>query len=154
MRLIALTWLLGLLVLFIGACENDAVSPEQPEVTLFVDVTAEPAIFSAGESVTLTVLAENPTESRIVFGMGSSTCQLLSVVRFKDEDRGISVSRVCTADMSPWSLDPGERISESWVWTGEVVVDGVRQTLPLGTYELRGVAGDFIGSPISVEITN
>ena len=139
-------------VLVIGACGDDSVTPPPEDESLNIAIAAEPISFSPGSDVAITVEVENPMESRVEFGMGSSSCQFLAVIRYGEEDRGMPVSRVCTADMATWSIDPGERRSENWIWKGEVVVDGVVEQLPPGVYELRGVAGKFKGLPVTIEV--
>ena len=147
-----LQWVFSISVLVCGACGDDSVAPPSTDEALNVTVLADPISFSAGSDVTITVEVENPTESRVEFGKGSSSCQFLAVIRYGEEDHGMPASRVCTADMGTLSLDPGERRSESWIWSGAVVVDGVAEQLLPGVYELRGVAGKFTGLPVTVQV--
>ena len=130
------------------------MEPEVQEESLIVNITADPKVFSPGETVTVTVAVENPTDSVVDFGIGSSSCRFGVVIRIGEEEGGIQSSRLCTPDMSVWSLGPGEKGEESWVWNGNAVVGGTAQSLSPGQYELIGVAGKFQGSPFTIEVTD
>jgi hypothetical protein len=119
---------------------------------LVVTVSVQPKLVRPGETVTITVVARNPTSFLIEFGAGSSSCQLAAAVRTGGADFRTTQARACLKDLRIWSLEPGERRIESWEWNGEIVVDREIQRLPAGAYELRGVAGRFAGPPTTLEI--
>jgi len=151
-RAAALVLLTTVFALALGACGDDAVTPEPPVASLNIVVTAEPATFAPGDDVTLTVAVENPSDQVVTLGHGSSSCQFSTVICFDDKDRGMPSMRLCTADMGPLSLAPGARRTEHWVWNGDVVVDGTIRSLPSGDYEVKGVAGNQVGLPFTVEV--
>jgi len=100
----------------------------------------------------VTVTAENPTTLPIEFGSGSSNCQLSAVIRIDNQDHSMPSSRPCLADYVVQSLGPGEHRVESWIWYGEILVEGELEHLPTGSYEIRGVAGAYKSHPLNVEI--
>ena len=109
---------------------------------LFVAITAGGNSVSYTELVSLTVTAENTGRSRIVWGLGSSSCQLGAVVRVGALDRIAPGVRVCTEDLSEQGLDAGESRTETWSWDGQVLGENGLELLPPGQYEVYGVAGD------------
>jgi hypothetical protein len=150
----ALKWILALSVLFTGACRENAMAPTSQAESLNIVVSADPTAFSPGEAVILLIEVENHTDSHIMVPVTSSSCQFTAVIRYGDRDCPILDSRICTCDAPTVSFDTGERRTESWTWTGEIIVNGVPEQLPPGQYELRGVAGRFKGAPIIVDVTD
>jgi hypothetical protein len=159
---------LSLLLIFLtlGACGRDEITHQRAKIMhqrnkilyqsfdspLNVVVATDPDVFSQGEAVRVTVTVTNPSQSPVEYGMGSSTCRFSSFVRVGDSDLRTVAPRTCTADITTWFLVPGESRIESWIWTGEVVIDGTLQFLPAGRYELKGKAGSIVGTPVSVVI--
>ena len=109
---------------------------------LFVAITAAGDSVSYTELVSLTVTAENRGRSRIVWGFGSSSCQLGAVVRVGALDRIAPGVRVCTEDLSEQGLDAGASRTETWFWDGRVLGENGLELLPPGQYEVYAVAGD------------
>ena len=142
--------IIALFVAFLSACDDGSTESSSP---LNVFIAVDPDVSTVGNAITVTVIAENPTDSAIEFGTGSSSCQLTAVVRFNNQDYSIASNRVCLTDYVVHSLDPGEQISENWIWYGEIYVDGAPQPLPVGTYEIRGAAGQYNSSPAIVDIS-
>ncbi len=101
----------------------------------------------------ITVKAVNRGDERVVWGSGSSSCQLGLFVRDADgRDHSIDF-RDCTADFVEQGLAPGDSLSETFVWGGWIEVDGELRTLPNGEYRVYGVAGDRARSePLLVRV--
>jgi hypothetical protein len=137
---------LGLAIL--GLCAQAGAAPG--EIVVFV--TVEPETFALGETVIITVKAQNIGGSPIEYGRGSSSCRLGAVVRVNDADLPVPDPRACLRDLGPWILAPGERRRERLLWTGAVAATDTTYQLPPGTYELRGAAGFFLSEPVEVEI--
>ncbi len=136
--------------LLAAAC-NDAGDPVLPE-SPYLDIKVELETFTVGETVLVTVTAENQSDTKVDLGYGSSTCVLGATVWLDDEELPMYLERLCTADYVRRLLDPGERLVESWNWSGDVWRENARYTLPAGTYELAGRGGEFVGEPVTVTI--
>ena len=122
-------------------------------VRLVVTISASGDVTSSSDPVVLTVRAENRSPNRIVFGYGSSSCQLHSFVRTSKTDYFIPDSRICTDDMSELSLDPGESRTEIWSWEGQVRKDRNIKVLPPGVYRVCGAAGTYVsGNSVRIEV--
>ena len=135
-------------VLIVGACSLF------DDTNFEVTISASSSFTSPSEPVTLTVKAENRGGSRVVWGQGSSSCQLGSLVRVEGRDfPAPDLIRPCTADLVDFGLDPGESQTESWNWAGYIVRGDSTQLLPPGTYQVRGAAGNVaVSAPIDIEI--
>ncbi len=107
------------------------------ELTLVVSDT----IAGPDRPITLTVTATS-TGKAVVWGQGSSSCQLAAVVRVGGVDRPIDV-RACTDDLVLQGVAAGDTLTEAWSWKAEYAVDGALDTLPTGRYRLYTVAGDL-----------
>jgi len=118
-----------------------------------VDVVITASGFKASQSkpVILTVTVTNPGRSPVMLGVGSSSCQLGSIVRVKSRWEYVLDIRTCTADYVEHWLGAGESRSESWGWNGEIVVRGVRESLQPGKYLVKGKVGKWT-SRHSIEI--
>lgn len=113
------------------------------EVRAFTDIlTATPE-----SPVAIEVTATNVGTERVVWGRGSSSCQLSLVVVVSGAFREAIAERGCTDDLAQQGLDPGESRSEVLPWAGRVREDGEIVLLPPGTYSLRGAAGTVAYSP-------
>jgi hypothetical protein len=115
-------------------------------VTLDVDGSI---IVSPDEPEEFHVMAVNHGDERVVWGTGSSSCQLGLVVLDADGERHSIDFRMCTADLVEHGLDPGESRTETFLWDGRILVDQEPwsslpplQALPAGQYRVFGVAGD------------
>lgn len=95
--------------------------------------------------ITVTVTATNTSDEPIVWGQGSSSCQLDAVVAVGTDLFRIDI-RVCTEDLAPQGLDPGETRVEEWSWNGEILVQGTLDTLPPGDYRIWATAGTLARS--------
>lgn len=95
--------------------------------------------------ITLTVNASNTGDEPITWGEGSSSCQLSAVVLVGTDEFPVDV-RVCTMDLVPQELAPGETRTESWEWRGELLVQGRVDTLPRGEYRVQAFAGSVARS--------
>ena len=125
----------GGLILVLACADPLAVSV----FTLDVDGSA---VVSPMEQAAFRVTAVNRGDSRIVWGSGSSSCQLGLVVLDADGQRHNIDFRDCTSDLVEQGLDPDASRSETFLWGGWIVVDQEIQTLPSGEYRVIGVAGD------------
>lgn len=111
-------------------------------------------VVSPMEQAAFRVTALNRGEERVVWGMGSSSCQLGLTVQDQDGKRHDIDFRDCTADLVEQGLDPGASRTETFLWGGWIRVDGQIQTLPSGEYRVRGVAGNREESaPILVTVS-
>jgi hypothetical protein len=126
---------LGGLVLVLSCGDPLGVSV----VTLDVDGSV---IVSPDEPEEFHVMAVNHGDERVVWGTGSSSCQLGLVVLDADGERHSIDFRMCTADLVEHGLDAGESRTETLLWGGTIMVDQEMQILPAGQYRVFGVAGD------------
>ena len=151
-----LVWscLVAVFPVLLGGCNDDSIQSSGEYDTLIVTISTDQEVFAAGDTITVTVTAENRTESLIVYGQGSSSCSLHSVVNVEGQDYWMSTDRVCTTDFVPHELGPGESKTERWNWYGNAFIEGQHHPLPAGTYSIKGVAGKFIGQAVTIELTN
>ena len=112
------------------------------------------AIVSPSDPGVFNVTAENRGDDRVVWGMGSSSCQLGLIVQDVDGEWRSIDFRGCTDDLVEQGLDPGESRTESFEWGGTIVVNGQDQTLPSGQYRVRGVAGSEESESLVVTVVN
>jgi hypothetical protein len=105
-----------------------------------VGVDGSPVV-SPMEPGSFAVTADNLRDERIVWGSGSSSCQLGLTVEDADGLWHDIDFRECTADVVEQGLDPGESRTETFLWGGWIVVDEQIRTLPSGQYRVRGGAG-------------
>ena len=134
-------------VLALAACA-DLGPPGPLQVTLAV-VGAQA---SPSDPVVMTVIATNNTTARISWGAGSSSCALGAAVRVNGTWVPILGERLCTTDTTEHALDPGETRTEAFLWWGLVRRNGQTESLPPGTYPIRGQAGSM-GASRTVTIT-
>jgi hypothetical protein len=122
------------------------------EVSLVtVDVDGS-VVVSPMEQEGFNVTAQNLGDERVVWGAGSSSCQLgLEVIHGNGERHDINF-RDCTDDLVEQGLDPGESLTETFVWGGTILLDGDWQTLPSGDYRLIGRAGEHESAPLVVTV--
>jgi hypothetical protein len=113
---------------------------------LRVTISASGHRTSRLDPVIITVTAENTGDSRVVWGYGSSTCQLGAVVRIDGADYRTGEIRGCTQDVVELWLDPGQTRTESWGWYGGIWTDQGGEVLPAGRYRLYGTAGSWVSS--------
>lgn len=119
---------------------------------LRLEVAASGATFPQDGPFGFSVTAENTGEDEVVWGRGSSSCQLDVRVRVDGRDQRFA-ARLCTADLAPQRLGPGERRTEQLSFEGTYFDADSLALLPPGTYEFRGVAGDRARSaPVKVQI--
>lgn len=146
--------LVALFIALLGGCNDDSIQSSGGYDTLIVTISTDREVFAAGETIIVTVTAENQTESVIVYGHGSSSCSLHSVVNVNGQDYWMSADRVCTTDSVQHELGPGESKTERWNWYGNAFIEGQHHPLPAGTYSIKGVAGKFIGQAVTIEVSN
>ncbi|NIM52847.1 MAG: hypothetical protein GTN62_15345 [Gemmatimonadales bacterium] len=129
------TALAGLLVIAASGC-SDPFGGAGLEVTLWFSHTE----VGPHAPVIVTVTATNLGDS-VVWGQGSSSCQLGAIVQVGSEEHRIDL-RICTADLAPQGLGPNESRTEEWIWTGEVLVGNSVVTLTAGEYQVQALAGE------------
>lgn len=125
----------GALIFGMSGC-SDAFGGDGLILTITVSATE----VRLGAPVTIRVTALNLGDS-VVWGRGSSSCQLGAVTQVGADERRIDF-RACTEDLAPQGLGPGKSRSESWTWNAEVFTGNVVDTLPPGAYQIWAVAGD------------
>ncbi len=125
-------------------------------VTLDVDGSV---VVSPPEPEEFRVTAVNRGDERVVWGTGSSSCQLGLVVLDADGQRHNVDFRYCTSDLVEQGLDPGESLSETFLWGGMIMVHQepwsslpALQALPAGQYRLFGTAGERESTPLLVTV--
>jgi hypothetical protein len=89
----------------------------------------------------VTLDATNLSDSVIVWGEGSSTCQLRAYVRTVVQLLRTSEDRGCTRDIVTWALYPRQTRREAFRWDGRVIRDGSIGSLPSGRYRVFAAAG-------------
>jgi hypothetical protein len=120
---------------------------------LVVTIEASQQVVSPSEYVTLTVTAQNRGPSRVVWGYGSSSCQLGAAVRIAGIDLPTHGVRACADDIAEHGLGPGESRQETWAWNGAVSGKQGPGYLAPGNYEVRGAAGAFLSrNPVNIEV--
>ena len=142
----------SILVVVIACSDPLAVSI----VTLDVDGSV---VVSPMEPEGFRVTAVNRGDERVVWGSGSSSCQLGLVVLDADGQRHNIDFRDCTSDLVEQGLEPGESRSETFLWGGMIMVDQEPwsslpplQVLPAGQYRLIGTAGEQESAPLLVTV--
>jgi hypothetical protein len=128
------------------ACEDPL------SVTVFTLDVDGSVVISPTEQEEFHVTAVNRSDERVVWGSGSSSCQLGLVVVDATGQRHNIDFRVCTEDLVEQGLDPGESRVETFLWGGTIVVDQEMQTLPSGQYRVIGVAGERESAPLVVTV--
>jgi hypothetical protein len=128
------------------ACANPL---EVSVVTLDLDGSV---VVSPMEQEAFNVSAVNRGDERVVWGSGSSSCQLRLVVLDNSGRRHDIDFRACTDDWVEHRLDPGESITETFLWGGQIMVDQEMEALPSGEYRLIGVAGERESPPLTVRV--
>lgn len=125
----------GALIVAISGC-SDAFSSDGLALT----ITVSDSEVRLGAPVTVRVTALNLGDS-VVWGRGSSSCQLGAVAQVGADERRIDF-RACTEDLAPQGLGPDKSRTESWTWNAVVFTGNVVDTLPPGVYQIRAVAGN------------
>ncbi len=139
--------LAGVAILVSNGC-SDLFGGGGLEIALSVSDT----VTSPDAPVVVTATAMNAGDS-VIWGQGSSSCQLRAVVLLDSDERRIDY-RACTDDLAPQGLGPDESRTEEWMWGGEVFGDGSVDTLPPGEYEIQAVAGELKRSPpVTVQVS-
>ncbi|MGH7450111.1 MAG: hypothetical protein ACRENG_02065 [bacterium] len=134
----------ALLVCGCSIFDND----EQVEVAISASANST----SPTNPVTLNVTANNQGEGRVVWGRGSSSCQLDAVIQAGNENYRVGW-RACTSDLAEQGLDPGERRNENWLWDGQIFQNNQAGPLPAGRYKIYGTAGGWLSkTPVEIEI--
>jgi len=137
---------LGAALLFCGCSifgENERVE---------VAIAASAATVSPTNPVTINVSANNQGEGRVVWGRGSSSCQLGAVIQAGNENYRIDI-RACTSDLAEQGLEPGERRNESWLWDGQIFRSNQPERLAPGRYKIYGTAGGWLSkTPVEIEV--
>ena len=105
---------------------------------LLVTVTIAPASVTHLDTATITVMIANAS-ARPVTIRGSSSCRFGYEVT---DSTGAAVSShlpsICTADIRPITLGPGESDAAAFSWLPLRNVLGLFSPLPPGVYRLRG----------------
>jgi hypothetical protein len=115
-------------------------------------ISVSDSTISPDAPVVVTVTAMNLGDS-VIWGQGSSSCQLHAVVWVGSAERRIDY-RACTDDLAPQGLGPDESRTEKWMWGGEALGDQSFDTLPPGDYQIQAVAGDAKRSrPLTVQVS-
>jgi hypothetical protein len=140
----------GLVVL---ACSD----PSGPADDLTVRTVVQPAVFQAGNQVTVTVVVTNLGD--VPHTIPASACPKPFDI---ETQQGVVVGpgeQICDAILITRTLAPGEEFSQQQVWIGDGIRGGIdRPTalLPAGSYLVRGSAlpPGPRNPPASVIITN
>jgi len=118
-----------------------------------VTISASDTTVSPSQPVTLTVKATNRGKSRVLLGVGSSTCQVNAIVLVNSNWEVAQTMQFCTADIVEQWLNPGETRSESWPWLGAIIKPGATEALPPGRYLIKGRSDNFVGRrAIAIEV--
>ena len=141
-------------LVLLGGCDDDLLPPSGENDTLIVSISTDKQVLSYGDTMIVTVTAENRTESTITYTFGSSSCSLHSVVTVGEQDYLMSEDRWCTDDAGPQKIGPGKSRTESWNWYGSVRIDYQHQPLPVGIYTIKGKAGEFVGQAVTIAIAD
>ncbi len=137
---------LGAALLFYGCSIFDG--DEQVEVA----ISASANFTSTTNPVTLNVIAQNQGEGRVVWGRGSSSCQLGAIIQTEKETYRVDL-RLCTDDLAEQGLEPGERRNESWLWDGQIFRNNQSEHLAPGRHKIYGTAGGWLSkNPVEIEV--
>lgn len=109
-------------------------------------------VVSPDEPGTFRITVTNAGDERVVWGRGSSSCQLTAEVLVGAVRHRIDF-RSCTADVVEQGLDPGQRRTEEFEWGGQIREGGELVTLADGEYVIVGRAGDRAASgPVRIVV--
>jgi hypothetical protein len=117
-----------------------------------VEIAADLRVVAGSRPVQVTVTAFNDGQERVIWGQGSSSCQLELWVEVEGAEYRGDVGRMCTADYGDQGLEPGGMRREVFDWAGEVLRGGAVERLDPGVYRLRGGAGEFRSEPLEMEV--
>jgi hypothetical protein len=141
------------ILIILGSCTPLDFNDDEYSGSLLIEISASDSVVLSSDPATITVRVENRGGSRIVWGNGSSVCQLHAVVRIEGNEYLASASRVCSDDLVEQGLDPDQSRSESWDWDGHIIRHDELEVLPPGRYQVHGAAGNWVGdSRIEIEI--
>lgn len=133
-------------ILATSACDDDDI---------VLTILSQGGTASASSSVELTVTAVNRGDTRVVWGKGSSSCQLSAVVRLGLRDVEAAIPRGCTDDLAEQGLDPGESRTETFEWQGSVDLGPRFEPLPPGLYQVRGAAGsEWVSDAVEIRVVS
>ncbi len=116
---------------------DDLFGGSDLDLTLAVSDT----LAGPGRAVTI-ILTATSTGEAVVWGQGSSSCQLTAVVRVDGKDHSVDL-RGCTDDLVLQGVGAGGSRVEQWSWSGQYLADTGFEPLPAGRYELYALAGDL-----------
>lgn len=125
---------------------------EAAESGVRLEIAADLRVVSGSRPIQVTVTAVNESRERVVWGQGSSSCQLELWVEMEGAEYRGDAGRICTADYGDQGLEPGGVRREVFEWAGEVLRGGAVERLEPGVYRLRGGAGEFRSEPLEVEV--
>jgi len=111
---------------------------------LIVTISSPDSIISHDGFVSLRVEARNEGANYLIWGHGSSSCQLGAIVEYNGLQYSVSEFRVCTEDLAEQGLAPGESRVETWLWDGQILSPNGPSRLPAGRYRLFGNAGSWL----------
>lgn len=147
-----LRYVLIVMLLVTGGCRSIFGASDVRIATVTDSPEARPSA-----PASLSVTATNVGYAVASWDRGSSSCQLTLVVRVQGKDvYAPHDAGVCTMDLAPRTLAPGESRTENLRWSGHAQLGITRESvvlLPPGTYEVRGAAGrQFVGAPILITV--
>lgn len=146
LRSLSLVFVVGPVAVLAIGCVSNPVDVDIVAVNVVGDVVIGP-----DQEAVLEVTAQNRTNHRVVWGMGSSSCQLGLIVLIGRAQQSIDF-RGCTDDLVEQGLDPRAQRAETFVWDGQIFSNGQLAPLPPGRYRVFGIAGDQ-GVSASLEVT-
>ncbi len=135
-----------------AAGESGVPAVQAAESGVRVEIAADLTVVSGSRPIQVTVTAVNTSDERVIWGQGSSSCQLVLWVEVDGAEYRGDAARICTADYGDQGLEPGGVRREVFSWAGEVARGGSVERLEPGLYRLRGGAGRFRSEPLEVEV--
>jgi hypothetical protein len=129
--------LAGVLLLLAG-CDLDPID----EGTILVTISTSEFVVSPDTPATITVTARNASQDRVMWGRGSSSCQLSLAVLTPAGQRYAADVRACTEDLIEQALAPGATRTEVFEWGGEAYEGGETIFLTSDSYRLIANAGE------------
>lgn len=114
-----------------------------------------PITVSVTSPLEFEITATNVSSERVVWGLGSSSCQFGLYVEGDEIERQNIAFRACTEDLAEQGLNPGQSRTEVIEWDGQISVSGLMSPLPAGLYQVIATAGsEYESEPLVITIVN
>jgi intracellular proteinase inhibitor BsuPI len=129
-------------------------APGDPNA-ITIEVQATPTQFKAGETIEIMVTTRNPSSGPVTLGFSSGCIQMFNVQN-KNGTVVAPLDLVCALNAPSVTLEPGETIRNTFLWSGTTGLLGGGTKLPAGDYQITGLLNAFkpilTSAPVDVKI--